>query len=73
VAITIYLGSDGQPLSMILDFVELPRSPSGVNLAEAFAQVLKDFGIEHKVHGSESVLSNILRGLTNTVDTEHNL
>jgi hypothetical protein len=42
---------------MILDFVELPRSHSGVNLAEAFAQVLKDFGIEHKVRGHESVFT----------------
>lgn len=34
---------------MLLDLVEVPRSHSGANLAEAFANVLKEFGIEDKV------------------------
>ena len=34
---------------MLLDLVKVPRSHSGVNLAEAFANILKDFGIEDKV------------------------
>lgn len=34
---------------MLLDLVEVPRSHSSINLAAAFAQILKDFGISHKV------------------------
>jgi hypothetical protein len=40
---------------MLLDLVEVPRSHSGVNLAEAFANVLKDFGIEDKVSFNVSI------------------
>lgn len=32
-----------------LDFVELPCSHSGKNMAEALAKVLREFGIEGKV------------------------
>jgi hypothetical protein len=34
---------------MLLDLVEVAMSHSGVNLANAFANVLEDFGIEDKV------------------------
>lgn len=34
---------------MLLDLVEVAKSHTGVNLAEAFAKVLQDFGIEDKV------------------------
>lgn len=34
---------------MLLDLVEVAKSHSGVNLAEAFAKVLKEFGITDKV------------------------
>jgi hypothetical protein len=34
---------------MLLDLVEVPKSHSGVNLAEAFVKVLQEFGIEDKV------------------------
>lgn len=34
---------------MLLDIVEVAKSHSGVNLAEAFAHMLKEFGIEDKV------------------------
>jgi hypothetical protein len=34
---------------MLLDLVEVAVSHSGVNLANAFAKVLEDFGIEDKV------------------------
>jgi len=37
-------------MSMLLDLVEVAKSHSGVNLAEAFAKVLKEFGIEDKVN-----------------------
>lgn len=48
-AVTVHLELDGRPFSLILDVVEVARSHSGVNLAEAFAQVLTDFGIDSKV------------------------
>jgi hypothetical protein len=34
---------------MLLDLVEVAMSHSGVNLAETFANVLREFGIEDKV------------------------
>jgi len=37
-------------MSMLLDLVEVAESHSSVNLANAFAKVLEDFGIEDKVH-----------------------
>lgn len=36
-------------MSMLLDLVEVAESHSDVNLANAFAKVLEDFGIEDKV------------------------
>jgi hypothetical protein len=42
-------------MCMILDVVEVAKSHSGINLATAFASVLKEFRIEHKVsRGSHS-------------------
>jgi hypothetical protein len=49
VAFMVHLEHEGIPMSMLLDLVEVAKSHSGVNLAEAFAKVLKDFGIEDKV------------------------
>lgn len=34
---------------MLLDLVEVAKSHSGVNLAEAFVNALKEFGIKDKV------------------------
>lgn len=34
---------------MLLDLVEVPKSHTGVNLAGAFENVLRQFGIEDKV------------------------
>jgi hypothetical protein len=36
-------------MSFLLDLVEVAMSHSGINLAAAFAKILEDFGIEHKV------------------------
>ena len=36
-------------IAMLLDIVKVAESHSGINLAAAFAKVLKDFGISHKV------------------------
>lgn len=49
VAFTVHFEHEGTPISMLLDLVEVAKSHSGVNLAEAFAKVLEDFGIQDKV------------------------
>jgi len=49
VAFTVHFEHEGEPMSMLLDLVEVAESHSGVNLANAFAKVLEDFGIEDKV------------------------
>jgi hypothetical protein len=49
VAFTVHFAHEGVPVSMLLDLVEVAQSHSGVNLAEAFAKVLDDFGISDKV------------------------
>jgi hypothetical protein len=49
VAVTIHFEQQGVPISLLLDIVEVARSHSGVNLANAFADILKSFGIEDKV------------------------
>jgi hypothetical protein len=36
-------------MCLLLDLVEVAKSHSGVNLASAFAKILADFGIAHKV------------------------
>ena len=40
---------EGEPISMLLDLLEVAKSHSGKNLAEAFEKTLKDFGISDKV------------------------
>jgi hypothetical protein len=49
IAFTVHLEAQGEPLSFLLDFVELPKSHSGKNMADAFTEILKDFGAEEKV------------------------
>ena len=49
VAFTVHFEHEGNPISMLLDLVEVAKSHSGANLAEAFAKVLNEFGIEDKV------------------------
>jgi hypothetical protein len=49
VAITVHLEYQGEPLSMLLDIVEVAKSHTGVNLAAAFAKILEDYGIADKV------------------------
>jgi hypothetical protein len=48
-AITVHLAVKDEPLSILLDVVEIARSHSGVALATEFVRVLKEFSIEHKV------------------------
>ena len=47
--ITVHFEQDGVPICLLLDVVEVARSHSGINLANAFADVLKDYEIEDKV------------------------
>ena len=44
-------GPNGQEelVTHLLDFVELPCSHSGKNMAEALVKILKEWGIEDKV------------------------
>ena len=60
-AFTIHMEHKGEPVSMLLDLVEVAKSHSGKNLAEAFEKVLKDFGISDK---ASSFLPNIKRQFT---------
>jgi hypothetical protein len=49
VAITVHFEQDGVPICLLLDVVEVARSHTGINLANAFVDVLKDYKIEDKV------------------------
>ena len=49
VAITVHLEHNGQPISLLLDIVEVPKSHIGINLVKAFAAILEAFGIKEKV------------------------
>jgi hypothetical protein len=48
-AVTVHFEKDGEPICMLFDVVELAMSHSGVNLVEAFVEILKEFGISEKV------------------------
>lgn len=48
-AITVHFEQSGEVTCILLDLVEVARTHSGANLASAFAKVLADFGIAHKV------------------------
>jgi hypothetical protein len=49
VAVTVHFEEKGIPICLLLDVVEVARSHTGVNLAIAFADILKDYEIEDKV------------------------
>ena len=49
IAVTAHFENNGEPICILLDLVEVAQSHSGFNLAAAFVQVLKDFGISKKV------------------------
>jgi hypothetical protein len=48
-AIMVHFKFHGEPLCILLDAVEVARSHMGLALVEEFAQILKQFGIDHKV------------------------
>jgi hypothetical protein len=49
VAFTVHLEDNREPLAMLLDIVEVPKSHTGSNLVLAFTKVLREFGIGDKV------------------------
>ena len=49
VALTVHLEHKGDPLSMLLNVMEVPKTHSGMNLAITLADILQTFGIEKKV------------------------
>jgi hypothetical protein len=49
IAIMVHMEKDGKPFCFLLDIVELATSHSGINLAQAFKDMLTEFGVEHKV------------------------
>ena len=49
VAITVHLEHEGEPISMLLDIVEVAKSHTGENLAAAFAKIMDDYQISEKV------------------------
>lgn len=49
VAFTVHFEHHGSPMSLVLDVVEVPVSHSGLNLADAFAKMLEDLGLDAKV------------------------
>ncbi len=59
-AVTVHFEHEGVPISMLLDLVEVARSHSGVNLAETFANILEEFGIQDKVSFNIIALNKIL-------------
>ena len=48
-ALCVHLEYEGVPLSFLLDVVEVAHSHTGIHLAQAFAGVLNEFGIDGKV------------------------
>jgi hypothetical protein len=49
VTITVHLHQEGEALRAVLDIIEVAKSHSGKNLAEALLKVLNDFEIPEKV------------------------
>lgn len=52
IAVTVHFELAGKPMSMLLDMIEVATAHSGVNLADAFARILGEFGITAKVSDS---------------------
>ena len=50
VAITVHLEHNGEPISMLLDIVEVAKSHTRENLATAFAKIMEDYTIFEKVN-----------------------
>ena len=65
VAITVHMEHNGEPISMLLDIVEVAKTHTGVNLAAAFAKILEEYGISDKVLISfEFYIISIIKSVT---------
>jgi hypothetical protein len=60
VALTVHFEHEGEPISLLLDIVEVAKSHTGVNLAAAFAKILEDYGISDKVFIDLNFESNVI-------------
>ena len=49
VAITFHFEYEGEPISMLLDIVEVAQLHTRENLAAAFAKIMEDYEISEKV------------------------
>ena len=55
VAITVHLEHKGEPVTMLLDIVEVAHSHSRDNLVAAFAKTMEDYEISEKVRISLNI------------------
>ena len=60
VAITVHLQHKGEPISLLLNIVEVAKSHTGVNLAVVFAKILEDYAISDKVLISANIYIYII-------------
>ena len=64
-AITVHMEHNSEPISMLLDIVEVAKTHTGANLAAAFAKILEEFGISDKVLISfEFYIISIIKSVT---------
>ncbi|KIK36563.1 hypothetical protein CY34DRAFT_94153, partial [Suillus luteus UH-Slu-Lm8-n1] len=49
VAVSVYFEHNGEPLTLPLDIIEVPKSHTGEELAQMFADILEEYGISEKV------------------------
>ena len=54
-AFTVHFVHEGDPVSMLLDLIEVAKLHLGENLAAVFAEVLEEFGISDKVRLSSKL------------------
>ncbi|EKM78496.1 hypothetical protein AGABI1DRAFT_60708, partial [Agaricus bisporus var. burnettii JB137-S8] len=48
-AVSVHLEEGGKPISLLLDFVEISKSHTSLNLNFEFTEIMKSFGIEDKL------------------------
>ena len=49
IAVAVHFEQNGVLMCLLLDLIEVAKSHSSTNIAAAFAKILDDFGIGHKV------------------------
>ncbi|PPR01789.1 hypothetical protein CVT24_001704 [Panaeolus cyanescens] len=48
-AVTVHFEHEGKPVVLLLDIVEVPQSHTGEALAEVFAEIIEEFGLQRKI------------------------